>query len=142
MVYFAGVETASGPYAIYVIAHGTPGVHESLVVHDLKLHTSYGETEPLPRSMLDKPIPFKRSTDPSVVQATFGCDVVWHPGEWQEAGPVNVEIEATVTANGKPETHTFTRRLTPVTRKEKQFESIGGELLRVIQRKEKLVKQP
>ena len=142
MVYFAGVEEASAPYAIYVIAHGTPGIHEDLVIDDLKLHTSYGETEPLPASMLGKPVAFCKTTDSSVVQAIFGCDVVWHPGEWDEAGPVEVEVKATITASGTPQTHTFTQRLNPAIRKEKQFESIGGEFFRVLRRKAKLVSHP
>jgi hypothetical protein len=139
MVYFAGVEQAAAPYAIYVIAHGTPGVHESLVIDDLKLHTSYNKTEPLPDDMLGKSIPFTKTTDPAIAQATFGCNVVWHPGQWDQVGPVNVEITATVIANGTSQTHTFTHQLDPTIRKEKQFESIGGDFLRVIRGKEKLV---
>ncbi len=140
LVYFAGVEDASGPYAIYIVAHGKPGFHETLTVREIKLHTSYGKTESVPYSMLGNPIQFRQTTDPSIAQTVFGCDLVWNPGKWQDVGPVDMEVEATVTAEGKSETLTFTCHLEPQIRKKRHFETLGGEFLRVIQRKRRLIK--
>lgn len=60
MVYNAGFGETDGPFLWRIEATGTEGIHESLIVHDLRVTTSAtNRTEPYPKKWLNVKSPFE-----------------------------------------------------------------------------------
>jgi|GEM_PF-2650190 len=144
MVYFAGSETATGPYQIRIVGHGKPGVHATMTVRELRLHAPYGAVEQIPYSMLGNPVPFEKTTDASMSQAIYLCPLAWDAGDFQVAGPgVNVEVEAEVVGvDGRSQTRSFRTLLKPQVRKQRNYGSVAGELWRAAGRKDEIISAP
>lgn len=133
MVYSAAVATLDGPFRWRVVATGTPGSHESLIVH--RIRTLTGKTrrdEWFPTAHLGQRVDFvRKSGQLGDVKATFPI-----PGLLQvkprEDGPLEIRVDLTVTKSGKPLRQTVKFHLQPSESRQDEFIFLPAEIIRSI----------
>ncbi len=135
MVYMAGSATLDGPFIWRIEAEGEKGVHQSMVVHRVKVNTSKTHrSEWYPRKFLGYKTlfkPFKK--EPTKVYAVFQI-----PGKLKVYprvdGDITLLADVSVTTNKRTERKMVQFQLKSETKKDVEFINLPAEIIKANQK--------
>ena len=137
MVYTAASVSLDGPFLWRIEADGKEGVHESMVVHQIRVTTSETKrSEWFPSKYLGESVPFKPkrgAKGESFAQFQLPGDLEVYP---KKDGEITIEASISVKSNSRTERQNVSFSLNPESSRGVETLNVGGEIIKSFQGKD------